>query len=279
MSARRTRVRAAQKREAPAAGVDGRVQRGERNRDAIALAMFELVGEGVLEPTAEQVATRAGVGLRSVFRHFRDMESLYAEVDARVRRDALPIATAGVVSGSRSERARAMVERRARLFERISPFKRSANLNRQRSAYLKRTHRELVALLREHLLRWLPELAEAPPEIVAALELASSFEAWDRLRGEQGLSAARAHAAVEATVLALLRARPNRPTQDARSTHAEGPTHTEATVRTPLGSEDCASLRASPASEEPRASSASARARWARSSRARATRRAPSGPS
>ena len=125
-----------------------------------------------------------------------------------MREVALPIATAGVVSGSRSERARAMVSRRARLFERIAPFKRSANLNRQRSAYLDRTHRELVALLREHLLRWLPELAEAPTEIVAALELATSFEAWDRLRSEQGLSAARAHAAVEATVLALLRARP-----------------------------------------------------------------------
>ena len=200
-------MRAARRREPRAGGVDGRVQRGERNRDAIALAMFELVGEGVLEPTAEQVATRAGVGLRSVFRHFRDMESLYAEVDARVRQGALPIATAGVVSGGRNLRARAMVDRRARLFERISPYKRSANLNRQRSAYLNRTHRELVALLREHLLRWLPELAEAPPEIVAALELATSFEAWDRLRGEQGLSAARAQAAVEATVLALLRAR------------------------------------------------------------------------
>jgi hypothetical protein len=142
-----------------------------------------------------------------VFRHFKDMESLYAEADARVRRDVLPIASAPVTSGSRSERARAMVRRRALLFERIAPYKRFANRNRQGSAYLERTHRELVALLREHLLRWLPELAEAPQEIVAALELATSFEAWDRLRSEQRLSPARAHAAVEATVLALLRTR------------------------------------------------------------------------
>jgi AcrR family transcriptional regulator len=207
VSAPRSRARRGRGRQPGAGGVDGRVQRGERNRDAIARAMYELVGEGVLEPTAEQVATRAGVGLRSVFRHFRDMESLYAEVDVRLRRDVLPIVSAEIERGSRSERARALVARRVRLFERIAPYKRSANRNRQRSAYLDRTHRELVALLREHLLRWLPELAEAPPEIVSALELATSFEAWDRLRSEQRLGVARAHAAALATVLALLGAR------------------------------------------------------------------------
>ena len=188
--------------EAPAA--DGRVQRGERNRAAIVEAMFELVGERVLEPTAEQVATRAGVGLRSVFRHFDDMESLYAAVDARLRREVEPIVAAGEPSGGSAERARAMLQRRMRLFERVAPYKRSANLNRQRSAFLNARHQTLVLALRAHLLRWLPELAEAPREVFDAIELTTSFEAWDRLRGDQGLSATRAQAAVEASVIALL---------------------------------------------------------------------------
>jgi AcrR family transcriptional regulator len=51
------------------------VQRGARNRAAIVAALLELVGEGELEPTAEQVAERACVGTRTVFRHFADMES------------------------------------------------------------------------------------------------------------------------------------------------------------------------------------------------------------
>ena len=63
---------------------DGRVRRGERSRGAIVEALHALIGAGDLAPTAQQVAERAGVGLRSVFRHFRDMESLFAEVDALV---------------------------------------------------------------------------------------------------------------------------------------------------------------------------------------------------
>ena len=183
---------------------DGRVQRGARNRAAIVDAMFELVGTGVLEPTAEQVATRAGVGLRSVFRHFSDMERLYIEVDARLRLEVEPILAAGEPRGALEARTKELLQRRVRLFERIAPYKRSANLSRQRSPFLNKTHRSLVVVLRDHLRRWLPELADAPREAFDAIELATSFEAWDRLRGDQGLPAARAQAAVEATLAALL---------------------------------------------------------------------------
>jgi AcrR family transcriptional regulator len=194
----------ARRRALPLAATDGRVQRGERNHTAIVDATFALVGEGVLDPTAEQVATRAGVGLRSVFRHFRDMESLYAALDARVRSEVEPIAAAGEPSGPLAARARALVQRRARLYEHIAPYKRAANVHRLRSPFLNAQHGALVRVLREQLLRWLPELAAAPRAVADAIELAASFEAWERLRGDQRLSAARAHAAVEAAVLALL---------------------------------------------------------------------------
>jgi hypothetical protein len=63
-----------------------------------------------------------------------------------------------------------------------------------------------VRELRADLRRWLPEVAKAPQAIAEALELVTSFEAWDRLRVEQNLSAPRARAALEDGVLALLRA-------------------------------------------------------------------------
>ena len=173
-------------------------------RDSIVDAMFELVGEGVLEPTADRVATRAGVGLRSVFRHFTDMESLYAALAARLRREVEPIAGEVEPIGSLATRARRMVERRARLFERIAPYKRAANLHRQRSPFLDAEHGALVLALRTHLLRGLPELRRAPRAVLDALELAISFEAWDRLRRDQGLSPARARAAQEAAVCEAL---------------------------------------------------------------------------
>src|SRR3546814_3782718 len=42
-------------------------------------------------PSAEQVAARADVGLRTVFRHFKDMESLYREMSAVIEREVIPV--------------------------------------------------------------------------------------------------------------------------------------------------------------------------------------------
>ena len=182
---------------------DGRVRRSQRSGHAIVEALLELVGEGVVEPTAEQVAARAKVGIRTVFRRFSDMESLFAEMDARLEAAALPILLDGRPDGTLADRARDLVRRRAAFFERIAPYKRSGNLKRPHSPFLRDRHAALVRGLRANLLRCLPELRRAPAALVEALDLATSFEAWDRLRSEQRLSGTRARAAVERTVLAL----------------------------------------------------------------------------
>jgi AcrR family transcriptional regulator len=191
-----------------ASSVDGRTRRSEKSREAIVAALFELVGEGRLQPTAQQVALRAGVGLRSVFRHFADMEGLFAAMDARLRAEAEPILREGRPAGTLRERALALVERRARLFERIGPYKRSGNLQRWRSRFVRTTHARLVRELRADLLGALPELAAAPAAVRDALELATSFEAWDRLRTDQRLSRERAEAALSQLMLALVDALP-----------------------------------------------------------------------
>jgi AcrR family transcriptional regulator len=183
---------------------DGRVLRSARSRDAIARALFELVGEGELEPTAQQVAARADVGIRTVFRHFADMEALYATLDARLLAEVMPLLRDEPAVGPLRERAAALVSDRAKLFERIAPYKRASSLQRRRSQYLATQHRKLVSELRERLLRWLPEFADAPPVIVEALDQATSFEAWDRLRSDQRLGRDRARGAMECAVQALL---------------------------------------------------------------------------
>ncbi len=53
--------------------IDGRRRRSERSREAIVQSILDLVGEQVLEPTAQQIAGRAGVDITTVFRHFSDM--------------------------------------------------------------------------------------------------------------------------------------------------------------------------------------------------------------
>ena len=189
----------------PASAADGRVRRGERSRHRIVSALFELVGEGALQPTAQQVADRAGVGIRSVFRHFAEMESLYSEMDARLETEALALLRGDDRTGSVEERVRALVRQRTRLFERIGPYKRAGNLQRWRSAFLQGRHLHLQRRLHADLRAWLPELEGAPADLVEALELATSFESWDRLRGDRQLNQKLVAAVIERTVSALLR--------------------------------------------------------------------------
>lgn len=192
---------------ARAESTDGRQRRSERSREAIVRALFDLVGEGILQPTAQQVAEAAGVGIRSVFRHFADMDSLFAEMDARLQADALPLLRGEPPDGDAAKRARALVDRRIAFFERIAPYKRAGTIQRWRSEFLRGQHGVLVRALRSDLLRWLPELRGAPADGIEALDLVLSFEAWDRLRTDQRLGRDRARDALLRIVLALLPAR------------------------------------------------------------------------
>ncbi len=67
----------------PTVPVDGRTARGLRTRRAVVDALLALQEEGDLEPTAQRVAARAGVALRTVFGHFSDMETLWAQAGER----------------------------------------------------------------------------------------------------------------------------------------------------------------------------------------------------
>lgn len=183
---------------------DGRVERTARSRAAIVGSLFELVGEGNLLPTAQEVAARAKVGIRTVFRHFSDMENLYVEIDARLRSEIQSRLRIVKPSGSLSERACQMIAQRAEMFEIISPYKHATDLLRWKSEFLATQHRRMVREQRANLFRWLPELESASDELKQALELLTSFAAWNRLRLDQRLSADRARATIEKSVSSLL---------------------------------------------------------------------------
>lgn len=193
----------------PEAGValDGRVRRGQRSREAIVAALFELIGEGVPRPTAQQVAERAQVNIRTVFRHFSEMESLYAALDARLRDEIREVLDGAPPAGGIEARAASLVRQHCQVFEKIAPYKRASNSKRWGSEFLTAAHRGMIRELRRRLLLWLPELADANAEKRHATELLTSFEAWDRLRTDQGLGRDAARAAIETAVLALLAAR------------------------------------------------------------------------
>lgn len=183
---------------------DGRVRRGEANRERILQALYELVGEGTLRPTAEQVAQRAGVGERTVFRHFEDMETLFGELRERVEREVGPQISMEPATGDFEARLREFARGRARTFERIAPFKRSERIHRWSSPVMQDAHATMLRRLRKHLVASLPEVESVSPEVRQAIEALTGFEAWDQLRSDQGLGVARAEETVRETLRALL---------------------------------------------------------------------------
>lgn len=185
---------------------DGRVLRSERSRERIADALYQLIGEGHLEPTAQQVAKRAGIGVRTVFRLFADMDALYATINARLYGEAMHLLSEQPPAGAAvGRRATELVAERAAVFERVGLYLRATNRARGRSRFLANEYQKTGKQLRTRLLNWLPELHNAPADLVGALDQATSFEAWDRLRNDQRLARPRARAAMERAVMALVK--------------------------------------------------------------------------
>jgi len=176
-------------RKTPKPQVDGRRVRGEDNRRRIVDALLKLVRSGVAMPSADEVATEAGVGLRTVFRHFADMESLYREISERMTLEIMPIVQRPFRSEDWRERLEELVERRGQVFERLLPFKLAGDAHRYGSPFLTSEQAAIVKTLREALRHAIGPKTIDDKLRFEALDLMLSFESWRRLRVDQGLSA------------------------------------------------------------------------------------------
>jgi AcrR family transcriptional regulator len=183
---------------------DGRRRRGYDNRARIVAAMLEIIGGGEVSPSAEQVAARADVGLRTVFRHFLDMDSLYREMSGVIEGELRSVVDRPFRAQSWPDRLLELIERRALGFEKIAPFKRASDALRHRSKFLEADNARLANGLREILLRELPPAFADDPVTLETLDLLLSFESWSRLRREQGLSPTQARTILEAAVRRII---------------------------------------------------------------------------
>ncbi|GIK49341.1 MAG: TetR/AcrR family transcriptional regulator [Hyphomonadaceae bacterium] len=186
------------------AHTDGRRQRADASRRRIALAMLDLARAGRVAPSADEVAEAAGVGRRTVFRLFNDMEGVYREMHAVMVSRLAPTFAAPLEGATWRARLDEIAARRARMFEEMLPIKSAADAHRFRSAFLQAEHKKLTKLQRETLLAVLPASVAAQPEKIEALDLTLSFEAWRRLRQEQRLSPRQAAAVLRRMIAALV---------------------------------------------------------------------------
>lgn len=168
--------------------VDGRRLRSERSRLAIVEAALALQEEGVLVPTAQQISDRAGVGIRSFFRHFEDMETLFEAADDHIRDSYEALFLGGDRDGTLEERIDHAVERHADAYESVSNIVQGTSAQLWRYETLRKNYARNQRGLRKDLDDWLPELKSVPRDTRESIDAIASFEMWHRLRYHQGLS-------------------------------------------------------------------------------------------
>ncbi len=188
----------------PAEELDGRRRRSLDSRARIVAAMLDLVREGDMSPGAETVAARAEVGLRTVFRHFKDMDSLYGEMSNAIEIEVRKSVAQPFRGSTPRERTIELVERRSAVYERIAPYRRASDGRRHTSDFLAASLAQFRVEARAILVGILPEEAAADPLKLEALDLLLSFEAWNRLRVDQGLSQAKTREVLTAAVTRML---------------------------------------------------------------------------
>ena len=185
---------------------DGRRQRSERSQTAIIAAALALMEEGTLVPTAQQVADRAGVGIRSFFRHFADMDSLFLAVDASLLDSYEALFKVDDRTGPLGQRATRAIDLYGNAFDRLSQIVLCTKALLWRFPKLRENYAWHQRRLRKELELWLPEVAELSTDRRDAVHAVASFEMWNRLREHQGLSQKASGEIVARLVLDLISA-------------------------------------------------------------------------
>ena len=165
---------------------------------------MELIAGGDLMPSAARVAEEAGIGLRTVFRHFDDMDSLYGEISATIAERVLPIVIAPYAGDDWRAHIRELARRRVRVFETMLPFRLAANIKRYQSPFLMGQYGQVITIERELVLRLLPAHVLSHRITAEALCATLSFQNWRALRHDQSLSSEEAGTVTAHMVEALI---------------------------------------------------------------------------
>ena len=167
---------------------DGRLLRSERSRQLIITAIIELIDEGYLIPTAQQVAHRADVGIRSVFRHFDDMDSIFETANEIILKDTRPLFEGGDRSGDLDTRVLHAIDKLTGGYRSVKNFMLSGRIRRWNTPIIQKNYTLNQKRLQKELESWVPEicdLAECDRQSAYAL---ASFDFWLRLHEDQQVS-------------------------------------------------------------------------------------------
>jgi AcrR family transcriptional regulator len=190
-------------------GVDGRRLRSDRSRTAVVDALLTLYEEGNSTPGAAEIARRAGVSERSVFRHFEDLDSL---AEAAIEREIDRVGNlfeGPPNTGTVDDRVKALVDQRLDLYAATGAVARAANLLQNRSAVVAGAMRWRRDLLHHHVealfAAELDHIARRDKdEVVDAIDLLCSIEGIDLLVATERYTRARTRRMLIRSINALL---------------------------------------------------------------------------
>ena len=168
---------------------DGRRLRSLTSQNIIVDAMIILVQRGILEPTAQQVADEAGIGIRTVFRQVQDKENLFSKMDEKVRTDLQEIFDrAAHPQGNLEERIEGLIELEAEIFEKNLQFLRATLANKWKYNTLQKNYERNQRNIKSLLYTWIPELNNLSESKQVLLTSVNTAGYWIELRENLKLS-------------------------------------------------------------------------------------------
>ena len=168
---------------------DGRRLRSVTSQNIIVDAMMTLIQRGILEPTAQQVADEAGIGIRTVFRQIQDKENLFSKMDEKVRatlQETLKRATNP--RGNLEERIEGLIDLEAELFENNLQFLRATLANKWKYNTLQKNYERNQRNIKSLLYTWIPELNNLSESKQVLLTSVNTAGYWVELRENLKLS-------------------------------------------------------------------------------------------
>ncbi len=170
---------------------DGRHTRSERSKKAIMDACEQLMKEGQLVPTAQMISDKADIQIRSFFRHFPDMASLFRALDVITQAKYKKILAQWLSEGTLEERIESTIKLRSYIYEDSIAITRSTKVQLWRHKILRDNYARTQRHWQKDLLKRIPEIKTLDKDTQAFIEGFISYEMWERLREHQKLSKAR----------------------------------------------------------------------------------------
>ncbi len=164
--------------------VDGRTLRRTRNRTAVIASLLEIIREGNLHPGASEIADRAGVSHRSIFRYFDDLDDLVRTSIDYAFAEAGPLAGIPEIGrGSLSERITNFVEARLALYQLVDGPMQLARMRAPSIASIDEGIAQIAELFRtqiaEHFAAELDRVSEADrPLMVDGILVLTSYDSF-----------------------------------------------------------------------------------------------------